>query len=138
MNHGSVLLKDTIRLLFLQNQPFNSPTQDLRVDGDEVGGQREDLDHVGCEPGGGDYGDTRYEPIDFERQRMTSSPTNEQRGAVPEPLSLGGSKSLKPVALRSLRLIQFRCLDCRQREAKPLLVGIQALLRWMSRQRRSN
>lgn len=53
VNHGSILLKDTVWLLFLQNQPFNSPTKDLRVDGDEVGSQREDLDHIGCQPGSG-------------------------------------------------------------------------------------
>lgn len=78
VNHGSVLLKDTVWLLFLQDQPFNSPTQDLRVDGDEVDRQREDLDYEGCQPGGGSYMDNTYEPIGFGKQRLTSSLTNEQ------------------------------------------------------------
>lgn len=65
VNHGSILLKDTIWLLFFQNQPLDSPTQDLRVDGDEVGSQREDLDHIGRQPGGGSYRDTRLEAIGF-------------------------------------------------------------------------
>ena len=50
--HGPILLEDSIRLLLLQDQPFDSLTEVLGVYGDEVGGQCKDLDHVGCQPGG--------------------------------------------------------------------------------------
>ena len=41
-----------IRLLLLQDQPFDGLTEVLGVYGDEVGGQCKDLDHVGSQPGG--------------------------------------------------------------------------------------
>lgn len=52
VNHRPILLENPIWLLLLQDQPFDSSAEDLGVDGDEVGGQREDLDHIGGQPVG--------------------------------------------------------------------------------------
>ena len=80
MYHRPILLEDSIRLLLLQDQPFDRLTEVLGVYGDEVGGQCKDLDHVGCQPAG--VG-TKREAIGSGIRRLASQPTNEQSGAGP-------------------------------------------------------
>jgi hypothetical protein len=77
MYHGPILLEDSVGLLLLQDQPFNSPTEDLGVDDNEVEHQGEDLNHIGCQPGEWIKSINQSAGI----QRLPSQPANEQRGA---------------------------------------------------------
>lgn len=98
VNHWPVLAEDPVGLLLLDDQPFDRPTEDLGVDGNEVGGQREDLDHVGCQPEGGH----RDEPIASRMQRLPFQQTNEQRGGGPG--RAGPASPPKPRPSRKRRL----------------------------------